>query len=109
VVLLLGRNVSGHRGNVGFAHGEYAVSGLPGKIGLPFFAGPPGRIRLDHTRQLGGRLRGTNPQQHMHVIGGATDDERGAAHFVDDASEVSEEVRTEFRGDQRHAALGAEN
>ncbi len=71
VVLFLQRNVSSHGRNVGFAYAENAITRLPGKIGAPFFVNPTGGIRLDHASDFCRGMSGTNPQQHVDVIGGA--------------------------------------
>jgi hypothetical protein len=45
----------------------------------------------------------------MYVIGGAVDDDRGSAHFVDDATQIREKVSAEVGLDQREALFGSED
>jgi hypothetical protein len=45
----------------------------------------------------------------MNMVGRAVDDERGSAHFPNDASEIGEQVVAKVGFDQRPTSLGAEN
>jgi hypothetical protein len=45
----------------------------------------------------------------VHVIGRTVNDKCGAVHLADDASEVGEEIGTDFRGYYRPAAFRAED
>src|SRR5258707_15569445 len=51
----------------------------------------------------------TNPSQYVNMIAGAVDYESSAAQFANDAAQVREEVRPDFRCDQGDAPFGAEN
>src|SRR5208283_426777 len=96
MVLLLRRNILGNRGHIRFAHTESALACLPGKLHPPLLVNPSRRIGLDDTRNLRRRMYGTNTDQHVHVIGCTVNDERGTVHLTNNASQVGEEVGTNF-------------
>ncbi len=109
VMFLLVRNVFGNSGNVGFADAKHTISGLPRKFGMALTVNPFTGIGLDDTHNFGNRMRGTNTNEHMNMIGHAVDDERRATHFADDAAQVSEYVIADVQHEERQSLFGREN
>src|ERR1035437_8605708 len=108
-MLLLRRDIPGNGGHVRFADAESAIPCLPRKIQVPLLPNPPRRIGLDDARNLRRRLYRTNTDQHVHVIGRAVNDERGAVHLANNTSEVGKEIGTDFGSDYRPATFSAED
>src|SRR5208283_1492911 len=70
---------------------------------------PARRICFYNAGDFRSRLCRTNANEHVHMVGGAIDDERGATNFANDAAEVGEQIGANFRSDERLAILGAED
>ena len=109
VMFILVRNVSGDGGYVGFAHAEHAISGLPGEFGMALVVNPFTGIGLDDTYNFGNRMRGTNTNEHMNMIGHAVDNDRRATHFADNAAKVGEYIIADVRRDERQPLFGRED
>ena len=99
MMLFLVRDMPTDRRHIRFAHAERPIPGLPGETSFPLSSRPSRRVRLNHPHHIGHALRWTNANQHVDVIGGAIDDERSAAEFADNTTEVSEQIISHLGSD----------
>lgn len=90
------------------AHGEGAVSRLPGEAlrRRELFVRPPRRIGLEHAEQIGQADRSRNREQKVNMIGRPIDDEGRRLHLSEDAAHIREEPAGEFGREDRGAVLG---
>src|SRR2546425_10667909 len=108
VMFFLVGNIFPYGGDIRFAEAENSVACLPSKIWAPFFANPTRGICFYDAGKFGRSPRWTRTHEHVDVIGGAADDQRGPVHLSNNATEIGEQFRSKFRLDQRVAFASAE-
>src|SRR5438128_5514359 len=109
VMFFLVGNIFPYGGDIRFADAENSVACLPSKIWAPFFANPTRGICFYDAGKFGRSPRWTRTHEHVDVIGGAADDQRGPVHLSNNAAEIGEQFRSKFRFDQRVAFASAED
>src|SRR2546422_1518278 len=109
VMFFLVGNIFPYGGDIRFADAENSVACLPSKIWAPFFANPTRGICFYDAGKFGRSPRWTRTHEHVDVIGGAADDQRGPVHLSNNATEIGEQFRSKFRFDQRVAFASAED
>src|SRR5436309_9220164 len=109
VMFFLAGDIFHHRRDIRFADAENSVACLPSKIWAPFFATPTRGICFYDAGKFGRSPRWTRTHEHVDVIGGAADDQRGPVHLSNNATEIGEQFRSKFRFDQRVAFASAED
>src|SRR5438132_9360763 len=109
VMFFLAGDIFHHRRDIRFADAENSVACLPSKIWAPFFANPTRGICFYDAGKFGRSLCRARTHEHVDVIGGAADDQRGPVHLSNNATEIGEQFRSKFRFDQRVAFASAED
>src|SRR5438552_11088112 len=109
VMFFLVGNIFPYGGDIRFADAENSVACLPSKIWAPFFANPTRGICFYDAGKFGRSLCRARTHEHVDVIGGAADDQRGPVHLSNNATEIGEQSRSKFRFDQRVAFASAED
>src|SRR5205807_6404968 len=93
------------------AYRESAVSDLPGEAALcgPFLMQPAAGVGLYDTQAFRDAQFRRQTQKQVDVILDATNGNRHAPEFADNAAEISVKVGANFGADVRNAIFGREN
>jgi len=103
-------NVTPDGGNVRNTYGENAISILPAKTGVANGVMHPfGGFAFHITHDLGDQMRGFEADQHVDMIGDASDFRGNSASVTNQAAHEGVEPFTPAWSDERNAVFGSEN